>query len=172
VLRFCTGIRTYWITSELHNGTRVIHVRASAAAVTDRNESMTLTSPNDPLTVAYTRMRLYDVSQLPVLEETGRLAGIIDESDLLFAAHRGNNPRDASGAFDRPIREVMTTRVKTIDHRANIDDLFPILDAGMVAVVNDAEGFHGLITRVDVLNYLRTQQNARKQPPKETMPKK
>jgi hypothetical protein len=36
----------------------------------------------------------------------------------------------------------------------------------MVAVVNDAEGFHGLITRVDVLNYLRTQQNARKQPPK------
>jgi cystathionine beta-synthase len=134
--------------------------------------SVVSVGPNDPITVAYTRMRLYDVSQLPVLDDDGRLAGIIDESDLLFAAHRGNNPRDHLGAFDRPVREVMTTRVKTIDHRANIDELFPILDAGMVAVVNDAEGFHGLITRVDVLNYLRTQQNLRKQPPQTTSPKK
>jgi len=123
-------------------------------------------APDDPLTVAYTRMRLYDVSQLPVLDEKGRLSGIVDESDLLFAAHLGNNHGDHVGAFDRPVREVMTTRVKTVDHRASMDDLFPIFDQGMVAVVNDAEGFHGLITRVDVLNYLRTQQNARKQPPK------
>jgi cystathionine beta-synthase len=128
--------------------------------------SVVSVGPDDPLTVAYSRMRLYDVSQLPVLDETGRLAGIVDESDLLFAAHHGNNPGDHVTAFDRPVREVMTTRVKTVDHRADIDDLFPIFDEGMVAVVNDAEGFHGLITRVDVLNHLRTRQNLRKQLPK------
>ena len=40
--------------------------------------------PADPLNIAYTRMRLYDVSQLPVLDGS-RVAGILDESDLLLA---------------------------------------------------------------------------------------
>jgi cystathionine beta-synthase len=119
-----------------------------------RDEAVVFIGADDPLTVAYTRMRMYDVSQLPVLEER-RLVGIIDESDLLLAAHR--DPQ----SFDRPAREVMTSKVQTIDHRASIEDLFPILDAGLVAVVNDVDGFHGLITRVDVLNYLRKQ---RRQP--------
>ena len=30
-----------------------------------------------------------------------------------------------------------------------------VLDRGHVAIVADASGFHGLITRVDVLNHLR-----------------
>ena len=40
--------------------------------------------PQDPLSVAYTRMRLYDISQAPVIEGN-RIVGIIDESDLLLA---------------------------------------------------------------------------------------
>ena len=62
-------------------------------------------------------------------------------------------------AFDRHVREVMTTHVQTIDHRARIEDLFPILDSGLVAVVADKDGFHGLITRIDLLNYLRRRVN-------------
>ena len=41
--------------------------------------------PDDLLNIAYTRMRLYDVSQLPVLEGA-KIVGILDESDLLLAA--------------------------------------------------------------------------------------
>jgi cystathionine beta-synthase len=104
--------------------------------------------PDDPLTIAYARMRLYDVSQLPVLSG-GKLVGIVDESDLLLAAHR------TPDSFDRPVRDVMTSKVQTISHKAPIDELFPIFDAGLVAVVNDEQGFHGLITRIDVLNHLR-----------------
>lgn len=106
-------------------------------------------SPDDLLNVAYVRMRLYDVSQLPVLVN-GLLVGIMDESDLLLAAH---DP--APGGFDRPVGELMTRKVQTVDPRAKIEELFPIFDAGLVAVVNDENGFHGLITRVDVLNFLR-----------------
>ena len=40
--------------------------------------------PDEPLHVAYTRMRLYDVSQLPVLSRE-QIVGMIDESDLLLA---------------------------------------------------------------------------------------
>ena len=106
--------------------------------------------PGDPLTVAYARMRLYDVSQLAVLE-SGKLAGIVDESDLLLAVQHGG------ANFDRPVREVMSSNIRTIDRRAEIKELLPIFDAGLVAVVNDDQGFHGLITRIDVLNYLRKQ---------------
>jgi cystathionine beta-synthase len=106
--------------------------------------------PGDPLTVAYTRMRLYDVSQLAVLDG-GKLVGIVDESDLLLAVQKGG-PN-----FDRPVREVMSGNIRSIDRRAAMEELLPIFDAGLVAVVNDDQGFHGLITRIDVLNYLRKQ---------------
>jgi cystathionine beta-synthase len=105
-------------------------------------------APDDTLSVAYTRMRMYDVSLRPVLEGR-KLVGIMDESDLLLAAYQ--NPT----AFEGPVRDRMTSKVQTVSHDASIDELIPIFNAGMVAVVNDAEGFHGLITRVDVLNFLR-----------------
>ena len=40
--------------------------------------------PDEPLTLAYRRMRLYDVSQLPVVAGQ-QIVGILDESDLLLA---------------------------------------------------------------------------------------
>jgi cystathionine beta-synthase len=117
-------------------------------ARTHREHEVVAVGPDDPLTVVFTRMRMFDVSQLPVLED-GRLVGIVDESDLLLAAHRDRN------AFESPVRQVMTTKVRTVDRRASIDDLMPIFDAGLVAVVSDEDGFQGLITRIDVLNFLR-----------------
>ena len=111
---------------------------------------MVSVEPDDPLTVAYARMRLHDISQLAVTEGQ-QIVGIVDESDLLLAAHR------ADSSFDAPVRDVMSRNLRTIDRRARIDELMPIFDAGLVAVVNDDEGFHGLITRIDVLNHLRKQ---------------
>ena len=49
----------------------------------------------------------------------------------------------------------MTTKLETVPPATPLDDLLPIFDAGRVAIVADGGGFHGLITRVDVLNYLR-----------------
>jgi cystathionine beta-synthase len=60
-------------------------------------------TPDDNLMVAYSRMKLYDVSQLPVLER-GEVVGIIDESDLLLAVY------DNEAAFREPVRIAMTAR--------------------------------------------------------------
>lgn len=110
-------------------------------------------SPDELLTAAYARMRLYDVSQLPVLDGQ-KIVGILDESDLLLAV--ANDP----AAFRKLCREFMTTKLETVSRHARVQDLIPIFDAGRVAIVADGDGFHGLITRVDVLNYLRRQQLA------------
>ncbi|HEY5372789.1 MAG TPA: cystathionine beta-synthase [Polyangiaceae bacterium] len=105
-------------------------------------------APSDTLLIAYSRMRLYDVSQLPVLEH-GEIVGIVDESDLLLATHR-----DAS-IFRNPVREFMSTKLVTVDAHASLESVMPLFDQGLVVIVRDHEHFSGLITRMDVLNHLR-----------------
>jgi cystathionine beta-synthase len=121
-----------------------------------REGAVVAVGPDDPLTVTYARMRLYDVSQLAVVDGE-KLVGIVDEGDLLMAVRRDDT------AFDKPVREVMTSNIRSIDYRASIEDLMPILDAGLVAVVNDEQGFHGMVTRIDVLNFLRNEHGKKKE---------
>ena len=110
-------------------------------------------TPDEPLAIAYSRMRLYDISQLPVVDRK-RIVGILDESDLLLALSS-----DAT-SFRRPCRDCMTTRLETVSRGARLEELLPILNEGKVAIVSDGDEFHGLITRVDVLNYLRREHRA------------
>jgi len=105
-------------------------------------------SPEEPLANAYKRMKLYDVSQLPVVDN-GKLVGILDESDLLLAV-AGEPER-----FDDAVHGAMETNLTDIDVNAPVEDLMPIFARDFVAIVKDGEQFLGLITRVDLLNYLR-----------------
>ncbi|MDT8410783.1 MAG: pyridoxal-phosphate dependent enzyme [Wenzhouxiangellaceae bacterium] len=104
--------------------------------------------PEEPLSNAYKRMKLYDVSQLPVLEQ-GRIVGIIDESDLLMAVYNQEE------RFADPISSAMVTELESVQVGDPIDSLMPIFNSDRVAIVVDGEKFLGLITRVDLLNYLR-----------------
>ena len=115
-------------------------------------EGATITvAPTDTLRIAYTRMRSADVSQLPVLDR-GRLVGLIDESDLLrLIDDAGGSPRHA---FTRPVSEAMITRLTTLPAHAPISALHPIFAADQVAIVVEGERFFGLVTRVDLLNFL------------------
>jgi cystathionine beta-synthase len=105
-------------------------------------------APDDTLLVAYSRMKLYDVSQLPVLEGH-KIVGILDESDVLLTIH------DDESAFRRPVRDSMTEKLVTVQRDAPLSSLFTLLDRGLVAIVCDGPAFLGLITRIDILNYLR-----------------
>ena len=104
--------------------------------------------PDDALRVAYARMRLHDVSQLPVMDR-GALTGIVDESDLLVATLAGDQ------AFSQPVRDVMTSKVETLPPEAPLAELVRVLDAGMVGVVVENGVLFGLVTRIDLVNYLR-----------------
>jgi cystathionine beta-synthase len=104
--------------------------------------------PDDALLVAYARMKLYDVSQLPVVEGR-RIVGIVDESDLLLASVEDES------RFRRPVREVMSTRLQTVNPKTPVRELMPLFDAGLVPIVTEGDEFLGLVTRIDLLNYLR-----------------
>lgn len=116
------------------------------------SERQTVTvKPDDRLLTAYGRMKLYDISQLPVLNEDGTIAGIIDEEDILFAVVRNREK------FKDPVKSAMTYRVMTLDAAQPMEELLPVFAKGFVAVVTKNGGFEGLITRSDLLSYLRLQ---------------
>jgi cystathionine beta-synthase len=105
--------------------------------------------PNDSLLTAFKRMRDIDVSQLPVVDQSGRAIGIIDESDILVKVHRD------PGHFNEAVHVAMSDRLETLAPSANISDLLGVFDRGRVAIVMDGDKFLGLITRTDLLSYLR-----------------
>ncbi|BET97960.1 pyridoxal-phosphate dependent enzyme [Xenorhabdus taiwanensis] len=110
-------------------------------------------SPQDTLQIAYNRMRLYDISQLPVIEND-QIVGIIDEWDLMHAIQANSHH------FSLPVIEAMTNQVHTLNKKASLAQLLATFDAGHVAlIVDDNNYFLGLITRTDVLNAWRQQLN-------------
>ncbi|WP_207887072.1 cystathionine beta-synthase [Pseudomonas sp. 30_B] len=104
--------------------------------------------PGDTLLTAFQRMRLADISQLPVLDGQ-RLVGVIDESDILLGVH------DDPEHFRSDVASAMSTAPETLAPGASLKELEAVLARGLVAIVADASGFHGLITRFDLLNHLR-----------------
>ncbi|WP_236169607.1 pyridoxal-phosphate dependent enzyme [Pseudomonas atacamensis] len=105
--------------------------------------------PDDTLLTAFQRMRLADVSQLPVLVEGKQLVGVIDESDILLGVH------EDAARFSQSVSSVMTDKLQTLAPAASLAELEAVLSRGLVAIIADGSSFHGLITRTDMLNQLR-----------------
>jgi len=105
-------------------------------------------SAEDTLLTAFQRMRVSDVSQVPVLEDD-RVVGILDESDVLVHVYK--QPE----RFRDKVATAMTQRLESLDPRASFKDLLAILSRDRVAIIVDEGHFFGLITRYDLLTYLR-----------------
>lgn len=107
-------------------------------------------APTDNLLLAYRRMKLFDVSQIPVMQGE-KVIGILDESDLLLHVHA------EPARFKDPVKTAMVNNVETIAPDAPVASLLPVFQRDHVAVVEDQGRFVGLITKIDLLNYLRQQ---------------
>ena len=129
---------------EMHGDLRDLIARSASAG-----ETVTV-GPDDTLLTAYNRMRQADVSQLPVLDE-GRLIGLVDESDLLEAVE----DRRPEARFNQPVSTAMTAKLHTLQANEPLEALLPIFERDEVAIVMEGKEFLGLITRIDLINYLR-----------------
>src|ERR1700674_1260799 len=107
--------------------------------------------PDDTLLTAVKRMRAADVSQVPVVDATGRAIGILDESDVLVKVHHDPDH------FHHAVTTAMTDRLETLSPSRKTKNLLEVFDRGRVAIVMDGNKFLGLITRSDLLSYLRRQ---------------
>ncbi len=141
----------FWMVDQgMMNRERTGDLRDLIARRHDRREDFTLTS-DLPLAQAIKRMRLYSVSQMAVLDGHDRVVGIIDESDVLLALYRDRS------AMAHAVADYMTRSVETVQATARPEELIPIFRADRVAVVVHGDRFCGLITRIDLINWLRQQ---------------
>ena len=106
--------------------------------------------PADVLTTAHNRLRNAGFSQLPVMQGD-RLVGFIAEDDIL--RHAFGKPE----RFNDPVSAAMHTNFLVVDPTLSLHNLVAMLDVQPYAAVMEDGAFLGLITRADVLNYLRRQ---------------
>jgi cystathionine beta-synthase len=114
-------------------------------------ERATITvGPTDVLTTAHNRLRNAGFSQLPVMDE-GKLVGVVTEDTII--QHVFGKPE----LMNTPVADAMESAFIKLDTSASINNLVSMLSVQPYAAILDGEEFVGLITRSDVLNYLRRQ---------------
>jgi len=102
------------------------------------------------LTTAHNRLRNAGFSQLPVMHD-GDLVGVVTEDAII------------QYAFGKPelmhsnVDGAMQTAFIRLEKDVSINNLVAMLSVQPYAAVMDGAEFLGLITRSDVLNYLRKQ---------------
>jgi len=106
--------------------------------------------PADVLTTAHNRLRNAGFSQLPVMEN-GSLVGVLTEEDIIRFVY--GQPELLRSA----VREAMQTAFVSVQKDVTVPNLVHLLEHQPYAAVMDSDQFLGLITRADMLNYLRKQ---------------
>lgn len=95
---------------------------------------------------AIERMRKYNISQIPVIDNTG-FVGSVDETTLL------RRFIDDKNLNDKPIREVMQAAFPVVSKNATVDTVSKLISKENPAVLVDlGEGKHQIITKHDIIH--------------------
>jgi cystathionine beta-synthase len=114
-------------------------------------ERATITvGPGDVITTAHNRLRNAGFSQLPVMDK-GNLVGVITEDTII--QHVYGKPE----LMNAPVADAMQTAFIKLEKDASVNNLVSMLQVQPYAAIMDGDEFLGLITRSDVLNYMRRQ---------------
>jgi cystathionine beta-synthase len=93
-------------------------------------------------------MREEGVSQIPIVGDNGKPVSIVHEMDVLRALHRGEASKDSNASqIGQPIGGLVYPK-------ARIEELYHIFDTDQAAIVVDAEGVVGVISQIDLIEYL------------------
>jgi cystathionine beta-synthase len=122
-------------------------LRDIIARPADTGDIVTVTS-DDNLITTYKRMRMFDVSQIPVMDD-GKVVGLIDESDILLGIYNHEK------SFDQKVASIMVTELEIVPPSASIDSILHLFKQDKIAIVAEGDIFYGLITQIDLINHLR-----------------
>jgi cystathionine beta-synthase len=118
----------------------VFHTYAEGSTIFVRAE--------DTVSTAFKRMKMFSLSQLPVLEGN-RVIGLIDESDIL------NSVLNQPNNFSALVSSAMTHNPILLEAQEPLEKLLDIIKNNMVGIIVVENSFYGLVTRTDLISFCK-----------------
>jgi cystathionine beta-synthase len=95
-------------------------------------------------------MKSHDISQVPVLDPQGSLAGLVTEVDLLkYMLESGQSP-----GTDLTIAPIVEKAEAIFSENTLLEEVLPAIIDGYVILVTREERPVGILTKIDVLDYI------------------
>ncbi len=111
---------------------------------------------DEPVQVAARRLREFDVSQLPVVDAAGKCVGMLHESDVLhFLLDPQRKPSE-------PVANAMASVEGAVTLDTPVEALRAVFDADKVAVVLERGAVVGIVSKIDVIDFLTRDGAARR----------
>lgn len=99
-------------------------------------------------------MKDHNISQLPVVNADERLVGLVSEIDLLNHMLLADHVHQ----IDETIEEMVNTDVPVVGPNTRLETLMSLIkDRAAVVIVNNNDQVKGILTKIDILDYLSSQ---------------
>lgn len=99
-------------------------------------------------------MKEHNISQLPVVDDDGRLVGLVGEIDLLNHMLLADHVHQA----DETIESMIDVDVPVVGPNARLETLMSLFsDRPAVVIVDATDQVTGILTKIDILDYLSSQ---------------
>jgi cystathionine beta-synthase len=105
---------------------------------------------DDRMTDVIALLKAHDISQVPVLNPDGTLAGLVTEVDLLKHLLENGHVHSA----DETVAEILSPTQAVFPSAAPIDAALPAIMDGQVVLVTQEDRPVGILTKIDLLDYI------------------
>ncbi len=116
--------------------------------VAGKRQNIITANEHDPLMTIVGMMKQHGVSQIPIVDDRGHPRAMVHEMDILRALQAGTvKTTDPAKTVSHPMGGL-------IYPKARIEELYRIFETNQVAVVVDAEKITGIISQIDVIEFM------------------
>ena len=108
---------------------------------------------DDRIRDVVTLMKEHNISQLPVVDDDGRLRGLVSEIDLLNHMLQADHVHQA----DETIAEMIDADVPVVGPNTRLETLMSLISNHPAVVIVADDRVAGILTKIDILDFLSSQ---------------
>lgn len=130
-----------------------VDVRASDIQKTKEDMTLITATPTDLIADVISVLKRHDVSQVPVVDGSGNLRGIVTEVDLLN--HMLSTEYEQSS--EETIETIIDSKVPVVRPGTPLEALMAIFADNSVVLISEGDSLEGILTKIDILDFLSSQ---------------
>jgi cystathionine beta-synthase len=128
-------------------------VRASDILARKGDGRVITAQPTDRMRDVVRQLKEHNISQMPVVDDDGRLQGIVTEIDLLNHMLLADHQHDA----EETIESILDRNVPAVGPNSRLETLMAMFSNRAAVVIATNDRVVGILTKIDILDYLSSQ---------------